>query len=98
MELKFKKLFIFLAVIWTSSFCGSAFADENDTAASAPNADVLAMLEERFASLSGSMGKMTTLPKLSGTLSLPSEIHGKIHLPGDGVSDLTKQTLKESKT
>ena len=97
MELRFKKIVILLTAICAVSFCGVLCAAENDastSAASLPTADVLAMLEERFASLSGNLGKMTTLPKLSGTLSLPSEIQGKIQLPGDGV--ITKQTTKES--
>ena len=96
MELRSKFFSFLLILIFAASSYGFSSPREADTSTSAPNADALAMLEERFASLSGSMGKMTTLPKLSGTLSLPPQIKGEIHLPGDGV--LTQQSSKEKKS
>ena len=88
-----KSKFILLVLICAVS-CGFSSPRETDSSTSAPNADALAMLEERFASLSGSLGKMTVPPNLSGKISLPSEIHGKIQLPGDGV--ITQQPSKEN--
>lgn len=93
MEQKFKSI-AFLGLIAGFFISAPAFAEADYShESSAPNAAVLAMLEERFASLSGSLGKMTTPPKLSGTLSLPPGFDGKVQLPGDGI--LTESNLKE---
>lgn len=97
MEPRFKFLFFLLVFTCAVSFQG--FSEEDSVLPAepaAPTADALAMLEERFASLSGSLGKMTTPPKLSGTIGIPSQIEGKIQLPGDGI--INEQSLKENKT
>lgn len=91
------KIFFFLSVfLCAASLTGFSEDGANaPTETAAPTVDALAMLEERFASLSGSLGKMTTPPKLSGTISIPSQIEGKIQLPGDGI--INEQSLKENK-
>ena len=70
------------------AFCASASAQEKETIVSGETGEALAMLQERFASLSGSLGKMSVPPQLSGTLSLPPRMEGKINLPG-GSGNLT---------
>ncbi len=80
MAFRFKSA-VFLAVLMILS-AFPARAEKEEVFVSGQSSEALAMLEERFASLSGSLGKMSTPPKLSGTLSLPPRMDGHIGLPG----------------
>lgn len=85
MERRFK---ILLAALPLLLCCSLGFAREQETIVSGQTSDALAMLEQRFSSLSGSLGKMPETPKLSGTLALPPQMEGKVSLPGGSAPSL----------
>ncbi len=90
MERRFK--FLLAALVSAAIFAAPLYAEiQEEITDSAPNAEALAMLEQRFASLSGSLGKMSQPPKLSGTLSLPPNLEGRISLPGGRENIRTQQ-------
>lgn len=75
----FLKAAVFTAAAFI--FCNPLHARETEIVSGA-SSDALAMLEERFSSLSGSLGKMSEPPRFKGTMSLPPSMNGRINVPG----------------